>query len=318
MNTCAVDAEGEMETGARPIRTFGELRERARMAGPRRVGVVQAEDDVALAAASHALLSVLATPVLIGNKARIRSRMNELGLHALAEQAEMIEAEDAAATAVRRAREGRIDILLKGHLRTDELLRPVLDKANDLRTGRLLCDVAFFEHRGPEGTRLVGISDGGLNVAPTLEQKKQIVLGAIDVLRRLGIARPRIAIMSAVEVVTEAIPSTVDALALTQMCADGCFGEAEVYGPLALDNALLEWAARAKGILSPVAGHADCLIVPNIEAGNLLAKSIVFLAGWQFAHVVVGAKVPILIPSRVETAQDKVNAIALGVLYAAR
>jgi phosphate butyryltransferase len=114
------------------------------------------------------------------------------------------------------------------------------------------------------------------------------------------------------------MPSTVDAKALTEMGAAGEFGEAEIFGPLALDNALLEWAARAKGIAHPVAGQADCLVVPNIEAGNLLAKSIIFLAGFEYGHIVVGAKVPILIPSRVENAQDKVNAIALGVLYASR
>jgi phosphate butyryltransferase len=130
--------------------------------------------------------------------------------------------------------------------------------------------------------------------------------------------RPKIAILSAIEVVTEAIPSTMDAQALTEIGAAGEFGEADVFGPLALDNALLEWAAKVKGISHPVAGHADCLVVPTIEAGNMLAKSIIFLAGWEFGHVVLGAKTPILIPSRVENAEDKVNAMALGVLYASR
>ena len=139
-----------------------------------------------------------------------------------------------------------------------------------------------------------------------------------NLLHCLGIPRPKIAIMSAIEVVSNAMPSTIDAQALTEMGAAGEFGDAEVYGPLALDNALFDWAAKAKGIHHPVAGHADCLVMPSIEAGNLLAKSIIFLAGRPFAHVVVGAKTPILIPSRVESAQDKVNAMALGVLYAAR
>jgi phosphate butyryltransferase len=318
MEMCAAEAAKTQADIEGPIRTFAELRDRARKAGPRRVGVVQAEDDVALTAASHALLSGIATPVLLGNERSIRERMDGLGLRDLAGQAQIEEAADAGKTAVRMARDGRLDLLLKGHLRTDELLRPVLDKEAGLRTGKLLCDVAFFEHRTLEGTRLVGISDGGLNVAPTLEQKKQIVVGAIDVLRCLGVMRPSIAILSATEVVTATMPSTLDADALTRMCAEGEFGDADVYGPLALDNALFEWAARAKGIENPVAGHADCLIVPNIEAGNLLGKAVAFLAGWQFAHVIAGAKVPILIPSRVESAEDKVNAIALGVLYAGR
>ena len=301
------------------IRGFAELRRRARVCGPRRVGVVLAEDDVALAAASDALIAEIASPVLIGNKERIRARAVRLGLLELAECAGFVPAaENAAETAVRMAREGSIDILMKGHLRTDELLRPVLDKERGLRAGRLLCDVAFFEHHDAEGQRLVGITDGGLNVMPTLEQKKGIVLAAIEVLHCLGIAKPRIAIMSAVEVVSEAVPSTVDARALTEMGARGVFGDAEVFGPLALDNALLERAAKTKGIGNPVAGHADCLVVPSVEAGNLLAKAIWLLAQREFGHLVVGAKKPILIPSRVETAQDKVNAMALGVVYASR
>jgi phosphate butyryltransferase len=164
----------------------------------------------------------------------------------------------------------------------------------------------------------VGITDGGLNVAPNLDQKKQIVLNAIEVLHCLGFERPKIALLSATEVVSEALPSTVDARALTEMGLAGEFGEAEVFGPLALDNALLSSAAEAKGIHNPVAGHADCMVVPMIEAGNVLGKAAKYMAGSQCAHVVVGAKVPILIPSRVESADDKVNAIALGVIYASR
>jgi phosphate butyryltransferase len=301
------------------MRSFAELRERARASGPKRVGVVLADDDVALAAASDALIAEIASPVLIGDELRIRARAEGLGLVELIERAKFVcAAEDAAEIAVRMAREGAIDILMKGHLRTDELLRPVLDKEKGLRAGRLLCDVALFEHHDAEGQRLVGITDGGLNVAPTLEQKKEIVLAAIEVFHCLGIARPRIAIMSAVEVVSDAVPSTVDARALTEMGAQGVFGDADVFGPLALDNALMERAAARKGIDNPVAGHADCLVVPSVEAGNLLAKAIWLLAQREFGHLVVGAKKPILIPSRVETAQDKVNAMALGVVYASR
>ena len=310
MATCAAEE-------VKVIRTFADLRQRACEMGPKRVGVVLAEDDVALMAASDALLAHIALPVLIGDEKQIRSRAWALGLVELNERGEFVAAAHAAETAVRMAREGSIDILMKGHLRTDELLHPVLDREKGLRTGRLLCDVGVFEHHDAAGTRLVATTDGGLNVAPTLEQKKQIVLGAIAVLRCLGIARPKIAIMSAVEVVSEAMPSTLDAKALTEMGAAGVFGDADVYGPLALDNALLEWAAKAKSIANPVAGHADGLVISSIEAGNLLAKAVIFLAGRQFAHVVVGAKTPILIPSRVECAQDKVNAMALGVLYAA-
>jgi len=302
------------------IRTFAELKSRARDVGPKRVGVVLADDEVALTAAADALRLEIAFPVLIGDAARIRTHTEKLGLAELAAKAEFVSATDEAAAgiAVKLAREGSIDILMKGHLRTDQLFHPVLDKEKGLRTGRLLSDIAFFEQPGPDGPRLTGITDGGLNPAPTLAQKKQIILNAIEMLRCLGFTRPKIAVMSATEQVSEAMPSTIDAHALTEMCAAGDFGDAQVFGPLALDNALLEWAAKAKGISHPVAGHADCLLVPTVESGNMLAKSIIFLAGLEFGHVVVGAKVPILIPSRVESAQDKVHAMALGVLYATR
>jgi phosphate butyryltransferase len=297
--------------------TFLELRRRARELGPMRVAVVVADDDVALMAAADALQLGIARPILIGDGRKIWAKAEALGLSDLMDAAELVAASDAASIAVQMARAGKVEIILKGHLRTDELLRAVLDKTAGLRTGRLLSDVMLYEDVLSGERRLVGLSDGGLNVAPTLEQKRQIVQNAIEVMRSIGLARPRIAIMSASEVVTESVPSTLDAQALSDMGAAGEFGAAEVYGPLALDNALVESAAKAKAIDSPVAGHADCMVMPNIEAGNLLGKAIKYLGGSQCAHVVVGAKVPILIPSRVESSDDKVNAIALGVIFAA-
>jgi len=270
-----------------------------------------------LTAADGAVHLGIAIPVLIGNERKIRSKAEALGLSALIAGAEFVNADDAAPVATNMAREGYVDLLLKGHLRTDELLRAVLDKQTGLRTGRLLSDVLLYEDKLAGELRLVGISDGGLNVAPSLEQKKQIVQNAIEVMRSLGLARPKIALMSATEAVSESIPSSVDARKLTDMGEAGHFGDAEVFGPLALDCALLESAAQAKGIEHPVAGHADCMVVPNIEAGNLLAKSVKYLGGSQCAHVIAGARLPILIPSRVESVDDKVNSIALGVIFAA-
>ena len=256
--------------------------------------------------------------MLIGNERKIRAKAEALGLSGLIAAAEFVSADDAAAVATQMAREGHVELLLKGHLRTDELLRAVLDKEAGLRTGRLLSDVLLYEDKLAGECRLVGITDGGLNVLPNLEQKKQIVQNAIEVMRSLGLARPKIALMSATEAVSESVPSSVDARELTEMGEAGQFGDAEIFGPLALDCALLESAAQAKGIEHPVAGHADCMVVPNIEAGNLLGKSVKYLGGSQCAHVVAGAKVPILIPSRVESVDDKVNSIALGVIFAAR
>ena len=300
------------------VTCFTELRLRAQPLGPKRVAVVAADDEVALTAADGALHLGIALPVLIGDERKIRAKASALGLSALLSGAEFVSADDPATVAVRMAREGRVELLLKGHLRTDQLLRAVLDKEAGLRTGRLLSDVLLYEDKLAGELRLVGISDGGLNVAPNLEQKKQIVQNVIEVMRSLGLTRPKIAVMSATEAVSESVPSSVDARALTEMGKAGEFGDVEIFGPLALDCALLESAAQAKGIEHPVAGHADCMIVPNIEAGNLLGKSVKYLGGSQCAHVVAGASVPILIPSRVESVDDKVNSIALGVLFAAR
>lgn len=300
------------------ITNFAELRHRAQPLGPKRVAIVVADDEVALTAADGALHLGIAIPVLIGNEQKIRAKAESLGLSELIAWAEFVSADDAAAVATQMAREGRVDILLKGHLRTDELLRAVLDKERGLRTGRLLSDVLLYEDNLASECRLVGITDGGLNVLPNLEQKKQIVQNAIEVMRSMGLARPKIALMSATEAVSESLPSSVDARELTAMGEAGQFGDADTFGPLALDCALLESAAQAKGIVHPVAGHADCMVVPNIEAGNLLGKAVKYLGGSQCAHVVAGAKVPILIPSRVESVDDKVNSIALGVIFAAR
>ena len=299
-------------------RNFAELRRRAQPLGPKRVAVVAADDEVALTAAEGALQLGIAVPVLVGNERKIRASVEALGLSGLIAGAEFASADDAATVATRMARDGHVDLLLKGHLRTDELLRAVLDKQAGLRMGRLLSDVLLYEDTLAGEVRLVGITDGGLNVLPNLEQKKQIVQNAIEVMRSLELVWPKIAIMSATEAVSESVPSSVDAKLLTEMGEAGQFGDVEIYGPLALDCALIESAAQAKGVEHPVAGHADCMVVPNIEAGNLLGKSVKYLGGSQCAHVVAGAKVPILIPSRVESVDDKVNSIALGVIFASR
>ena len=296
-----------------PIRSFSELRRAAQACGCKRLAVVAADDEIVLTACAEAVRLGLIKPVLFGDADAIVAKISELGLAALA--SEIVPALEAATAAVRAAREGEVDILLKGHIRTDQLLHAVLDKNSGLRTGRLLSDVLLYEDVLSGERRLVGITDGGLNIAPDLEQKKQIVANAISVMRCLGIERPKIAIMSASEAVSQAMPSTIDAQALAQMGEAGAFGNADVFGPLALDNALLTAAAAAKGIRHPVAGAADCMVVATIEAGNLLGKAAKYFLGSQCAHVVVGAKAPILIPSRVESIDDKVNAIALGIVH---
>jgi phosphate butyryltransferase len=299
------------------IENFFDLRRRAQQLGPKLVAVVMADDEVALSALSKAAALGIAKPLLIGDTALIRERLAQMNEAALLGHAIFISAQDAqtaAECAVALCRKGEADLLLKGHIRTDQLLHAVLDKERGLRTGPLLSDVLLYEDTLAGETRLVGVTDGGINVLPSLEQKKQIVANAVSVMHALGVQRPRIALMSATEAVTDSVPSTVEAQALTQMAERGELGDCDVFGPLALDNALLESAAQAKGISSPVAGHADVMVAPNIEAGNILGKAVKYFGGSQCAHVVVGAKVPVLIPSRVESANDKLNSLALGVV----
>ncbi len=298
------------------ISNFAQLRQAAQKVGGKRLAVVQADDPVVLSAVLAAAHLNLATPILIGDPDAIKSEIERQRLHALEDLATFVEADPASAAAAgaRLAAEGQADILLKGHLRTDELLRAVLDRNAGLRTGRLLSDVLLYEDTLSGFRRLVAVTDGGINVSPDLKQKAAIIENAVLVMHALGIARPKVALLSATEAVLESVPSTVDARRLTEMAAAGELGECEVFGPLALDNALLDTAARAKGISSPVAGHADIMVAPSIEAGNILGKSVKYFGGSACAHVTIGARVPVLIPSRVESTDDKLNSIALGVL----
>ncbi|MGK7311719.1 MAG: phosphate acyltransferase [Candidatus Longimicrobiales bacterium M2_2A_002] len=296
-------------------RSFQELRDRARAGSPVAVAVVAAGSVSALRAAGAAASDGFARPVLVGDPDAIRAAIDDAGIRGL-DDARFVTAENdqaAARTAVALARDGEVGVLLKGALRTDQLMRAALDRDDGLRTGRLLSDVLLYEDTLAGETRLVGVTDGGINPAPDREALQQIVANAVEVFTALGWDRPRVALLSATEAVTEAVPSTVTARAVAVWAADA-LPHADVAGPLALDNALLASAAEAKGITGPVAGRADIMVTPTIEAGNILGKGVKYLGGSITAHVVVGARAPILIPSRVESAEDKLHSIALGVL----
>lgn len=282
---------------------------------PLPVAVVAAASASALRAAGDAAVAGIARPILIGPIAGIRELIAEEAIDGL-DDARLLDAADAptaARLAVELARQGDARVLLKGALRTDELLRAVLDRDAGLRTGRLLSDVLLYEDTLSGTARLVCVTDGGINPAPDEETLRAIVANAVAVFHALGFDRPRVALLSATEAVTDSVTSTVTAAAVAAWAADA-LPDADVAGPLALDNALLESAAAAKGIIGPVAGRADIMVAPGIEAGNILGKAVKYLAGSITAHVVVGAAVPILIPSRVESARDKLHSIALGVL----
>jgi len=298
-----------------PVHTLDELVLRARALGPRVVAVPAAESETALAAVVAGRRRGIARGFLIGDREGLIDRLWKLEEDPT--HHEIVHEPDdrkAASLAVERVRAGEAAMLLKGRLPTSDLLRAVLDRDHGLRTGRILSDVMVSEHPSAQPRRVVGITDGGVNVAPRLAEKQAILENAVRVFQRLGFARPVVAVLCAVETPSPAMPHTLDARALVEMAGRGEIAGCDVVGPLALDNALLPWAAKAKGIEHPLAGRADILLVPTIEAGNILGKAFSWLAGKPVAHVIEGALAPVLIPSRVERADDKLLSIALGSL----
>lgn len=301
-----------------PIPTLERLLDEARTRGPLRLVVAAAESGTALKAAALARRQRLADVVLTGDPAALARRLAELGEDpALFELLPAADDLQAARLAVGMVRAGEASILMKGRLQTGDLLRAVLDRREGLRAaGRLLSDVLVADHPLSAAPRLVGLTDGGVNVAPDLEQKQAIIENAVALFAKLGYERPKVACLCAVEKVADAMPHTRDAQALAERNQRGELAGCLVSGPLALDNALSVEAAREKGIDHPAAGRADVLLAPTIEAGNALGKAFTYLAHAHVAHVLVGARAPVLIPSRVERAEDKLLSIALGVLAA--
>lgn len=256
-------------------------------------------------------------PILIGPAARIRAVADESGLDiAPYEIVDVPHSHAAAATAVEMVRQGRAQLLMKGSLHTDELLREVARKDSGLRTERRISHVFIMDV--PTYAKPLFITDAAVNIAPTLEDKRDIIQNAIDLARALGNPQPKVAILSAVETINPKIPSTVEAGALCKMADRGQITGGLLDGPLALDNAISPEAVRIKGIASPVAGQADILVVPDLEAGNMLAKNLTFLANADAAGIVLGARVPIVLTSRADSVMTRMASCAVAALYAHR
>lgn len=252
----------------------------------------------------------LVDPTLVGPESRIRAVAEEHGINLKGFRiVDVPHSHAAAETAVALCREGKIEALMKGSLHTDELMSAVVSKANGLRTARrishvFLADVPTYPHP-------LLITDAAINIAPTLEDKVDIVQNAIDLARILGVAEPKVAILSAVETVTSKMVSTLDAAALCKMADRGQIKGGLLDGPLAFDNAVSLVAARTKGIRSAVAGRADILVVPDLESGNMVAKQLEYLANALMAGVVLGARVPIVLTSRADTAETRAASCAI-------
>ncbi|MFT4091968.1 MAG: bifunctional enoyl-CoA hydratase/phosphate acetyltransferase [Asticcacaulis sp.] len=287
--------------------TYRRILEGAKTKGRIRVGVVHPVKISAIQAAYEAFELGLIEPVLIGPRDRILAAAAENNSDISGWQ--LIDAEHshaAAETAVAMAAKGEIEALMKGALHTDELLRPIVAKGSGLRTERRVSHA--FILNGPFYHKPLIITDAAVNIAPDLEQKADICRNAIQLWRVLfGMdQKPKVAILSAVETVTPTMPSTLDAAALCKMADRGQITDAYLDGPLAFDNIISPEAAREKGIESPVAGDADIIVVPDIEAGNALAKQLIFLSHAQAAGIVLGARVPVILTSRADTLQTRI------------
>jgi phosphate acetyltransferase len=280
------------------------------------IAVAHPCDAASLGAAVEAAARNLVRPLLVGPAARIRRVAAENGLDiAPFPLIDVPHSHAAAAEAVRRVRAGEAAALMKGSLHTDELMAEVVAKDTGLRTARRVSHVYVLDV--PSYPKPLFITDAAVNIFPTLEDKADIVANAIDLARALGIEVPKVAILSAVETVTAKIPSTIDAAALCKMAERGQIQGGLLDGPLAFDNAINREAAAAKGIVSPVAGDADILLVPDLEAGNMLAKTLSFLAGADAAGIVLGARVPVVLTSRADTLHARLASCAVAVLLAA-
>lgn len=282
-----------------------------------RTAVVHPVDAVSLLGAIEAERAGLIIPVLIGPQRRIRAAARAARIDLTGYAIEATEhSHAAAARAVQMARRGEVDALMKGALHTEELMRCVVDPDNGLRTERRVSHVFVID--APHYPRLLFITDAAVNIYPTLEDKRDIVQNAIDLANALGVRTPRVAILSAVELVTPKIRSTLDAAALCKMAERGQITGATLDGPLAFDNAVSRAAAATKAIASEVAGRADIFVVPDLEAGNMLAKQLEYLAGAQLAGIVLGARVPLILTSRADDARSRLASCAIASLYAQR
>jgi phosphate acetyltransferase len=273
-------------------------------------------DEASLRGALEAAAAGLIVPILVGPEAKIRAVAAECGLDlANREIVDAPHSHAAAARAVEMIREGRGELLMKGSLHTDELMREVTLSATGLRTERRISHVFIMDVPGHSETLF--ITDAAINIFPDLEAKRDIVQNAIDLWRGVGLGEPRVAILSAVETVTPKIPSTIEAAALCKMAERGQITGGLLDGPLAFDNAIDPEAARIKGINSPVAGRAQILVVPDLEAGNMLAKNLSFLTHADAAGIVLGARVPIVLTSRADSVRTRLASCAVASLYAA-
>jgi phosphate acetyltransferase len=301
--------------GDPPHSKYDRLIARAKQVPAATTVVVHPCDETSLRGVTEAAEAGIIVPILVGPAAKISAVAREHGLEIGGfRMVDVPHSEAAAAKAVELIREGAGELLMKGSLHTDELMRAVTSGKTGLRTARRISHVFIMDVPTHDDTLF--ITDAAINIFPDLDAKRDIVQNAIDLFTQVGLGTPRVAILSAVETVTPSIPSTIDAAALCKMADRGQITGGVVDGPLAFDNAIDPEAARIKGIKSAVAGRAQILVVPDLEAGNMLAKNLIFLARADAAGIVLGARVPIILTSRADSVRARMASCAVAVLYA--
>lgn len=298
-----------------PPSKYDRLLARARKASPAVTLVVHPCDESSLRGALETAEEGIIVPILVGPADRIAAvaREHRLDISRL-EIVDAAHSEAAAAKAVELVHEGKGELLMKGSLHTDELMRAVTSSGTGLRTARRISHVFVVDV--PSRPEALFITDAAINIFPDLDAKRDIIQNAIDLFTMAGLGTPRVAILSAVETVTTKIPSTIEAAALCKMADRGQITGGLLDGPLAFDNAIDVEAAKIKGIKSQVAGRAQILVVPDLEAGNMLAKNLIFLTKADSAGLVLGARVPIILTSRADSVRSRMASCAAAVLYA--
>jgi phosphate butyryltransferase len=295
------------------ITRLQELVELAKENPPTRVAVAAAAHKLVLQSVQRAVDQGLIVPLLVGRAEDIREQAKAIGWVLKDEQIVPTETNKAAAmAAVELVREGKAQVLMKGYLHTDEMLHAVLRQDTGLRTDRLLSHVFVLEV--PTYHKLLLITDAAINIHPEIAQKAAITQNAVDLARKLGVEKPKVAALSSIETINPNIPSTVHAACLSKMAERGQIKGAIVDGPLAFDNAISAEAARDKGIISPVSGDVDVVVVPDLDAGNILSKNLEYLASAKMAGIVMGAMAPVVLTSRSDPPRARVYSLALASL----
>ena len=298
-----------------PVSKYERLIARAKGVPAAKTVVVHPCDESSLCGAAEAAKAGIIVPILVGPAAKVNAVARDCNVDIRDfELVDVAHSEAAAARGVELIHEGKGELLMKGSLHTDELMRAVTATSTGLRTARRISHVFVMDV--PTHAETLFLTDAAINVFPDLDAKRDIVQNAVDLFSQVGLGVPRVAILSAVETVTAKIPSTIDAAALCKMADRGQITGAILDGPLAYDNAIDPEAARIKGIQSAVAGNAQILVVPNLEAGNMLAKNLVYMAKADSAGIVLGARVPIVLTSRADSVRSRLASCAAAVLYA--